>query len=310
VDALLGELLEEYADEHTHVIVISDHGGGRMRGQVSMARALEVGGFLVTRPRRRASLLLGLRRALWLTLPNSVRMRLWGMVGARFRMDMHRRVQQAVLSDVDWERTVAFPWGGPGFVQVNQRGRDPQGSVAPEDAERVMGDLEAYLPTIRDPHTGGLVVGEILRGTEVYGKSAVGYAPDLIVDTVGEEYTLLPWWDGPEDIVVNLESDGEKPKRRGQHRMWGMLATCGPAVKPGAVVPSMEMVDIAPALLYLAETPIPEGLDGQLKQELWDTGRDPENQAATTFEAPMAATPYTEEETAAVEQRLADLGYM
>lgn len=310
MDTVLGDLLEKYADENTQVIVLSDHGGGRMKGQMSMARALEAGGFLVLRQKHRASLLLGLRRALWLTLPNSVRSRLWGVAGARFRMDMHRRVQEATLSDVDWERTRAFPWGDGGFVQINQQGREPQGSVAPEDSERVLTDIEAYLRTIRDPYNGELVVGEVLRGKAVFGEAAIGYPPDLLVESGGLEYSLLPWWDGPEEIVLNLEGEGEKPKRQGNHRVWGMLATAGPAVKPGAVVPPMEMVDVAPALLYLAGVPVPEGLDGQLKRELWDTGQEASQQAAAAFEAPVAAVPYTDEEQAAVEERLADLGYM
>jgi predicted AlkP superfamily phosphohydrolase/phosphomutase len=309
MDAVLGDLLAEYADQSTHVIVLSDHGGGRMKGQMSMARALEAGGFLVLRRQHKASLLLGLRRALWLTLPHSVRSRIWGMAGARFRLDMHRRVQQATLSDVDWEQTKAFPWGDGGFVQINQRGREPQGSVAPEDTERVLADIEAYMRTIRDPHTGELVVGETLRGAEVYGESPAGYPPDLLVESGGMEYNLLPWWDGPEDLVLNLEGEGEKPERQGNHRPWGMLATCGPAVQPGATVPKMQMVDITPALLYLAGVPVPEGLDGQVRRELWDTGQEAGTQDAVTFEAPAAA-PYTEEEQAAVEQRLADLGYM
>jgi predicted AlkP superfamily phosphohydrolase/phosphomutase len=244
-------------------------------------------------------------------LPHHIKVRVWGLGGERFRRMMGHRLRQVMIQDVDWSRSVAFPWGSAGFIQVNQKEREPEGCVAPEDSDRVLSEVTAYLRTLRDPRTGEAVVGEILRCAEVYGESPAGYAPDMIVDGAQEEYSTVPWWKSGGAQVVNLEDEGEKPRMLANHRTWGIVATCGPSVKAGTPVPDLGMTDMAPALLYLAGAPIPVGLDGRLKRELWDTGREPEGgREAEAATASAAVTPYTEEEQAAVERRLTDLGYM
>jgi predicted AlkP superfamily phosphohydrolase/phosphomutase len=310
LDAVLGDLLTAYADDATQVMLVSDHGGGQTVGQVSLARAFEAGGFLVRSGRRRGGALLTIRRGLRKLLPHALKVRLWGLGGVNFRLDMARRVRGAMAGDVDWSRTKIFPWGSSGFAQINQRGRESQGSVAPEDAPRVLADVAAYLQTLTDPRTGVPAVGDVLTRAAAYGENAAGYAPDLLVQGAGNDYSVMPWWQCQGASVVNLEDpDAQRIPVTSHHHPDGILATAGPAVRAGATVPALGMADLAPALLYLAGVPVPAGLDGQLARSLWDTGSAPEGQEASAAVAPEA-TPYSEDEQAAVERRLTDLGYM
>jgi predicted AlkP superfamily phosphohydrolase/phosphomutase len=325
LDGVLGELLAAYTDESTQIVLVSDHGGGRMIGQVSLNRALEEGGFLVRAPRR-GSVRTALRRA----LPPRIKTRLWGLAGERLRADLAQRLRADLaqrlradhIAGVDWSRTTAFAWGSQGDVQVNLRGREAQGCVAPEDRERVLAEVAAFLRTLQDPSTGAPVIGEIRRAEEIFREPRVGYPPDLLVEGAGGEWGVMPWWErGGEHQPGSVHRFAAGPDAplhiTANHRPWGVLATCGPAVRAGTPVPELGLADLAPALLYLADAPIPEGLDGRLERRLWDTGREPikgqgsrvEGQGsaeASQFPAPA----YSAAEQAEVEQRLADLGYM
>jgi predicted AlkP superfamily phosphohydrolase/phosphomutase len=312
VDGILGDLLERYTDENTHLVLVSDHGGGMMRGQVSLARALEAGGFLArragARPHRES--LSWPRRWAHRLLPRRLRASIWRLGGMQFRQDMAQQLRAAEVAQIDWSRSAAFPWGSSGFVQVNVKGRQPEGCVDPGDRDRILEEVEACLRELRDPLTGAAPLDHILRGEALYREPRAGYVPDLVVEDT--EYAVLPHWKD-ELAVSNLSEMGESYRGiTANHRPYGILATWGPAVRPGSSVPALGMADIAPAVLYLAGVPLPEGLEGRLADGLWDTGVKPQT-GGTGDAGPVptaSASPYSEQEQAAVEQRLRDLGYM
>ena len=310
-DAILGDLLEEYADEQTEVVVVSDHGGGPLRGRLVLGRALEEGGFLkrreVDKSRDALVLLVKLARRV---VPARVRPVLWALSGAKLRRraEERQREEQRVL--LDWEQTVAYPWGA-GFAQVPVRGPEGEGGVAPEDRERVREEVAAHIRGLRDPATGEPLASRVRRGEEVYDEPRLGSVPDLVVDPGEGAWVVVPWSEaksGPS--VERFESWRDRPKGlMGVHRPWGMVATWGPAVPAGGEPPRLEMADLAPALLYLGGVAIPEGLDGRLPREVWDTGWEPEWQAPAEVVVGEAEA-YSEAEEAVVARRLGDLGYM
>ncbi|HEY3398409.1 MAG TPA: alkaline phosphatase family protein [Armatimonadota bacterium] len=316
LDGVLGELLERYTDDDTNVIIFSDHGGGGMKGHLSLAQALEQGGFIVRQSRRRADLLTEMRRTARRMLPRQMKAKLWAMAGGEVRENMAHRLRAGLVADVDWSRTRAFPWGSSGFVQVNLQGRQPQGCVPSAEYDQVRAEVIQYLSEFRDPHTGQPIVGFLKRGEEAFGEPRVGYCPDVVAEGAGHEYAVMPQWEGwGADWKSGLRMIGPGETRlRGvtaNHRPWGILYAGGPAVRAGASVPPLRMVDVAPTIMYLAGEPVPRGLDGRVARELWDTGVDPGDQEEMEATTPGAeSAPYSEAEQAAVESRLRDLGYM
>ena len=106
VDGLIGRLLE-HADDDTAVLVVSDHGAKRMDG--------------------------GIRVNEWL--------RREGLLDDRCASP--RSAPRSRTSAIDWSGTTA--WGEGGYysrVFLNVRGREPEGTIAPEDYERVRDDLK------------------------------------------------------------------------------------------------------------------------------------------------------------------------
>lgn len=100
-----------------------------------------------------------------------------------------RALQEQLLADrlescVDWPRTTAFtiPATHGGFVRVNLKGREPQGTVEPGDAcEALLDGIEGDLRQLTDVEDGLPVVQEVLRRDRMYGRDASPDLPDMVV---------------------------------------------------------------------------------------------------------------------------------
>jgi arylsulfatase A-like enzyme len=102
--------------------------------------------------------------------------------------------------------------------------------------------------------------------------------------------------------------------------MEGILVATGPAFRTGAVPRHAELLDIAPTVLRLLGIPVPGDMDGRVLTEILEPAPTPldlpvgasalAGAAAHVTPAPSFDSPYTSEEDAAIQQRLADLGYL
>ncbi len=143
VDRLVGEVLE-VVPRDTRVIVVSDHGAKAMKGAFAINQWLEEQGLLVLRKRPEKP-------------------------GTDLRADM-----------VDWEKTKAWAWGGYyARIFLNIRGREPRGTVDPEEAPGLIEELKRMLRDIRGPE-GEKWETAAYTPSELYPEVR-GDPPDLIV---------------------------------------------------------------------------------------------------------------------------------
>ena len=228
---------------------------------------------------------------------------------------LERLGESAFLSrrHIDWSRTKAYAQGNFGQIFLNLKGRQPQGCVAPEDARPLLDDLKAGLKAIPHPETGDPLVERVYERDELYQGPHAHLAPDLTVVLADWRYRTI----GLHDFTTNrVISPAFGPT--GDHRMEGVFIARGPALRPGAALPpDASLLDIAPTVLHLLGVPVPGEMDGRVLTEILDpefvpasapTGPTPEGPVAATGE-PVAVA-YSEEEDAAIQQRLADLGYL
>lgn len=84
------------------------------------------------------------------------------------------------------------------------------------------------------------------------------------------------------DLTLALRDHGfisvvraEQPVRRrpwidGTHRPEGVFIAGGEGIQAGLSLPPLSIMDVAPALLYSLDLPIPEDLEGRLASEIFE----------------------------------------
>ncbi len=210
---------------------------------------------------------------------------------------------------IDWSKTRAYSQGNFGQIFVNRKGRQPRGCVAPEDVRPLLDDLKAGLMAIPHPETGEPLVEKVLERDDLYDGPHAHLGPDLTVVLRDWRYRTI----GLHDFTTNkLICPSFGPT--GDHRMEGVLIASGPAVKAGARPEGATLLDITPTILHLLGVPVPADMDGRPLAELFDPTIVPppaqDDASPPTLAEPIATAAYTEEEDAAIQQRLADLGYL
>jgi predicted AlkP superfamily phosphohydrolase/phosphomutase len=225
------------------------------------------------------------------------------------------RVADALLLSkrhIDWSRTKAYAQGNFGQIFLNLKGRQPNGYVEPSDARAVLDDLKAGLLAIPHPETGEPLVSKVYERDELYTGPHAGLAPDLTVVLGDWRYRTIGLYDFTTHRVI---SPAFGPT--GDHRMEGVFIGSGPAFRPGSsLAPDADLLDITPTVLHLLGVPAPDDLDGRILSEALDTtvaGGVESSESRPGSSLIPTATPetgYTEDEDAAIQRRLADLGYL
>ncbi len=324
VDRALGQLVDGL-DEETVLFLVSDHGFGPLDRWFHVNTWLLQEGWIVLKRGVGSRLKRQLFR-LGLTpmgVYDVVRALGLGRLKEEATAGRGRGRLQALLprmflsfDDVDWSRTRAYAMGQIGPVYLNLKGREPQGIVEPgTEAEALRLEIVERLRQVRDPQGGEPVVGEIYRAEELYSGPYLETAPDIV---------FTPRFDAPRGQIPGF---GEvdfgtnrivAPMRRavsGVHRLNGVFAALGAAIRPGVWLDGVRLMDVAPTALHLAGLPIPEDMDGRvLVEALRDEYVDPLAIRRGPSAARAAHSVIQEALSAAdedvIKERLRDLGYV
>jgi predicted AlkP superfamily phosphohydrolase/phosphomutase len=294
------------------VLVVSDHGAGRLDGVVNLNTWLEQNGYLTyvgqgaAARRRLADRVLGLRRHVPEGVRRAVKQRVPGL---RARA---RELEEYTI--VDWDRTRAFAYGIFGNVVLNVRGREAQGTVEPGDEyERLRAELADRLATLAGPD-GERIVRSVHRREDLFLGPEIEKVPDLLVEF--DDYA----WLGKGTLKTRSESlwdaveieEGSAHSYVGSHRHDGILALHGPSARAGADRISASIEDVAPTILYLLGEPLPGDLEGRVLTEAIAPSvldaRPPAYDDEASAE--IASSGISAEDTEEVERRLRDLGYL
>jgi len=321
LDEKLGELLELFGDDAT-VAVLSDHGAGpvwaglnlpatlRELGLTSYGPAADAGDGAGTRQRLASG-----AKGLLARAHGETKKRFPGALEAGKRLMGEKLKDRAMMSlgvrygDVDWGRTRAFSWGTLGAVQVNLRGREPEGVVEPgTEYETVRDEAVAGLEALRDG-SGRPLVEKVWRREEIYHGPALAEAPDLVVvPRDGVEVVNRP---AEPRVALEPETlEWEGSLKEGNHRPDGMLVLRGPGVARGASIEGARIEDVLPTVAHLLGEPLPEDVDGRVLEEVLTFSGGAEYAGTLGDSDEEAAPEYTEEDEAEIERRLKDLGYI
>lgn len=294
------------------VLVVSDHGGGDLRGVVNLNFFLESRGLLSYRGggaalgRRAAHRLFDLRRIVPERVRTSVKRALPAL--------RERAYEATSYTTVDWQRTHAFAYGTFGNVVINVRGREAEGTVDPDDYESVRSEVAEALHELRGQN-GEQIVKAVHRREDLFYGPELSKVPDLVVEF--DDYA----WLGKGNLQSRSDSlwdrieiePGSEHSYVGSHRPEGIVLLAGPSAVAGRTVYA-GIADVAPTILYLLERPVPEGLDGRVLEEALDPRllerRPPEYSSEEDEVLEPGAEGYSAEDEKIIEERLRALGYL
>ncbi len=311
IDGYLGEFLDVAAAEKRAVLVMSDHGGGPLKGLIHVNNWLLQQGLLRLKgsiPSRFRYLLYRLGFTPMAIYDLLVRVGLGKLKKAVVRGRGRSLLTSLFLSfnDVDWDSTIAYSTGNVGQIFLNVKGREPKGTVDAADYERIRDQVRSKLEQWR--HDGSPVVEGVFYPEEIWTGENLPSAPDLLFLPRGLEYFGF----GEFEFGSNKVFESLRRGISGTHRMEGIGLWWGSGISVSSsnTLIDQRLHDLAPTIIHLLGAPVPTYMQGRVLLEMLVEQREIETVEFEGEEPPDAAIAFTEEEEALIEERLRGLGYV
>lgn len=305
LDAVVGDVMDYCEERDATLYVVSDHGFGPAQRIVYPNRALANAGLLSEKDdsgTRGALATVGVTKDRVLSTLNGV-----GVTKATIARTLPDRVVDAVATrvpgsnarfDVDYGDTRAF-FHGLGSVYVNDTARFADGTVPPEDRDRVGERVRSLLAGLEDPETGRTAL-EVLDGGDVFPRD--DRSPDLVVRAADGYHVSAALKPDPFADTGTISAT---------HRSEGVFLAWGPDVASGVELDDATVFDVAPTLLHGLGDPVPADADGDPLFEAYAPGSGPATtEPRTTAHGDGESTGEGIEEFDDVEDRLRGLGYV
>jgi predicted AlkP superfamily phosphohydrolase/phosphomutase len=140
MDDLVGRVMEKL-DEHTALVVMSDHGFSSFKRSVNLNSWLHENGYLAVK---------------------------------------RQPTGEEWFQDVDWSRSRAFAVG-LGGIYLNMAGREAKGVVPPANAGALKEEIISKLRGLADPDSGAQAIRDVYDTKNIYRGPYADEGPDLIV---------------------------------------------------------------------------------------------------------------------------------
>lgn len=282
VDKAIADLLT-VVDENTFIILLLDHGAGRLYKILNLNRWLAQHDWLTFKSNKgkekhqlQSTLVNRIMRLYRRHFNSNVRLRIKTWLGSNRFDKLKGNVESTLFtSAIDWTKTRAYALGAGGNIFINLEGREPEGIVKPgEEYNELVELITSEFMNLVDPETGEKLIRKVWRRNELYSGPYVDKAPDLILEWIHFGY----WGRGRYDVqnaplFEDLQTlDFTDLVLSGTHRRHGVVFLKGPAIKKGYLMQDAEIIDLAPTILALLDIPIPEDMDGNVLMDAWSSG--------------------------------------
>jgi predicted AlkP superfamily phosphohydrolase/phosphomutase len=303
IDRRIGKLRERAGPDH-HMVIFSDHGFTDLKGALYINEWL--GPELI---KKKAVVKMGKKSTTEKMLTLADRTHLTPILKRMLPANSRKRFQEGRREE-ELDRREFFVWdetkvygSSEGPVYINRK-------LVADDQEydelrkRLVAEIEALV----HPDTGEPAIEKVYTREEAYQGPYMDQAPDLIIlPALGYEVAA----NVSDDERVWATPETFHNKWTGIHRMEGILIINGPEIREGHRLDGADIYDVAPTILALKGMAVPDDMDGRVLVEAMtdpDRYKDVEKVAAEARQD--VEHKFTEEEEAALQDRLRSLGYM
>ncbi len=304
LDEVLGEILDIVPDD-TNVILVSDHGAGfNQMGNMYLQPLLEALGLFVPE-----------KKNLW--NPKLILKKILHILSGLADKFLSKRLRRNVMcllpggrsglvsglhqQDARWDETKAYTSYIRPEIWLNVKGREPKG-IVDENYEEIRDFIIDKLYECRDIKTGNKLVEKVYKREEVYSGKHVEKAPDIVVKWCYDGIISgLKCTDknGEEVLVENPDNILERKNISGDQRPEGVLIASGNKFKSNTDLENAKLEDIAPTILHLMESPVPEDMDGEVLTGAFKDGfmeNNPIEKISPSGTSEPSGEQYTDEE--------------
>lgn len=307
------QILFNQIPQKCHVLVVSDHGMGPCRAKIDLNTWLLKNDYMslwnekihsINLPNiRKYSLYFKVqnvyKKLIFLPFLRSIRNWFWEKLSKEERS----------WRDVNWEKTKAY--GGWYSININLKGREPQGIVEPgNEYDNLCEEIILKLINFRDPNTGDLVFKKIYRKEEIYNGQYLSKMPDLIIEFASESLYFSTTRElAPGSKIIDYDTG-----YNGAHVRDGILFGYGDSIQKGISIKNASILDITPTILHLLDVPIPSDIDGKVLKEIFNPESSEFKREVHFTEVKeskdIVCESMVEEEDQRVKDRLRGLGYI
>ncbi len=247
LDQYLGAIKEKVSSEGAFFLV-SDHGFGPVKRRMSTNVWLQEHGYLKLKQDMGTQLTTSVKStAIKMINKVDALAKLKNRIKRKVEEDLEQRVivPRANFDPIDYDESRAFSSIGTvcGTVQINQLGREPNGTVPQNEVENLKNEIIEKLKNIRDPINGDLFLSGIYRKEEIFNGQALNKIPDLII-VPNPGYYLIS---GLSEKQLFLEPH---PLSTGNHIKEGILAIDG-HLSNSLSLSNPKITDIFPTILNI-----------------------------------------------------------
>lgn len=245
VDQLLGKLIKK-AGRDTTIIILSDHGFGRLKKRVHIDNWLEKEGYIkveLTPKNILVRIQLYLSGILKITKISELTRQIILFSGRKSSQLKPEKLE------INFKRTKAFTCGYyDGQIYLNP-------NLSEEEYKKTRNELIKKLSQLKDSSNGKKVFKKIYRKEEVYQGPYLDEAPDIVF-LPADEYWVVGGFNYP-FLFENTQ------RETGRHKLNGIFLASGKKIKKGIKIKKANLMDVAPTILKIFNISAKE-MDGKI----------------------------------------------
>ena len=192
--------------------------------------------------------------------------------------------------DIVWDKTRAyFVSTNVQGININLKGREPQGTVEPgEEYEQLRDRIIGELCRLKDPYSFENVTEEIYRKEDLFQGEYLDAAPDIIF--VPRKYDYYPD-SAKRTCRLFIGPANDDYPVRAYHDPKGIFFITGPNIKAGQKLSNIDIYDITPTVLQLFGIPVNENFDGHVIHRIFEEQLDSQPHHRPNFTPRESAYP-------------------